>query len=206
MPLLTFFSGFALGINAGRSWLGLLGALTGFVLAAVFWMARSPVKRRREMRALRPKAEAMLDAMIALAEHPPRPLEQTAVFNAEVPDEADAAGYHLQLRAEDGAIRHLEVSALRSGRRAGWIRLQLSVRSEGREIERCDYLGLVEYAPPEDWLIGRIAKLRGLVGDVSLYKAWKRRLRAAGIDIDKEAACGVDPFDPPPDDGINEVS
>lgn len=193
-----FFSGFVIGLSAGRSWLSFLSIMGGFALSAVGVLVWIPVERRRKMRALRPKAEAMLDAMIALAEKPPQALDKTVIFNGSGRESRGMTDYHLQLRAQDGTIHHLDASTLASGRHAGWIRLGLSTHHEKRETSRCDYLGLVDFAPPEDWLSGRLAKLRALVGNISLYASRQKRLKELGFDIDKEADRTVDPFEPPP--------
>ena len=183
LPVLApYLAGFGMGFFAGRSWLNAGALVVGFLLVTVYWLIRTPVERRRKMRALRPQVEDLLDKMIALAAQPAAAMEKIVIFNESGREGFETRAHHLQLREPDGTRRILRSTVLEKGRRAGWLHVTLSVYRDNERLLGLEYPALGDLAPQEDWLTERLAKLRALVGDGSLYRKIKQRLKDHGID------------------------
>lgn len=180
-PIFLFFYGLGMGISTNLSWVPLLGFLIGLAIMSIGWMIWIPLNRRKKMRTLVPQLELFLDEMIRLVEHPTRPLEKIILYNNSR-QSGDKMLYNLQIHA-DKQVYSLATSTIKTGHHTGFMYMYATRHGgEGKSL-RLDYPDISSFVQPEPWLIGRLDKLRSLVGDVSLYKARRERLSVAGIII-----------------------
>jgi len=174
---------------AYRPWIGLISVLIGLPLGVAIAFIGDRRERRRKMRAARPQLEQMLDAMIAMVEHPTLPLEKIAFINSSDRRKDGALGYRLHLHGETGRYA-LETTTDRKDRMC----VQASRHEKEKKAEYVYYPEIVGFSKPEPWLTERLQKLRALVGDISGHEAMQKRLKELGIDLDdledEETPCG----------------
>lgn len=191
LPFSMFFSGLVIGVSTNLSWLPFLGFLLGVAIMAIGMKVWIFLDLRKKMRVCRPQLEQLLDEMIQLVEHPARPLEKMVLYNASR-QSGGKIWYNLQVHGgEQNYV--LQILTIASGLRAGWMWVSATQHNiKGKKRLGLEYPDLADFTRPEPWLIGRLDKLRALVGDVSLCEAVRQRLSVAGIIVDTN-----DDTDPP---------
>ncbi len=171
-------------------WWQMFFIIPGAVAASwIFWGRVVPAyKLKSRMRQLRPEVEARLDEMIALAESLSRKRElEDAVLRNDVVRSPDREAESLSLRGQGGRVYVLETVFLYGRRHDNRVNLCMRMYDGGREAHRLDYPEPGDFFLAGDWLICRLATLRGLVGWESYgdraRRELRRKLALLGIDL-----------------------
>lgn len=176
LPFTTLFAVITLGVLMSRSWLNFFSVLAGFALVAISWAIWVPLDLHMKTRTRRPQLEQFLDEMIKLVEQPARPLEKIVIYNASCKNNNGEIKYTLQVNG-DAQNYFLNTTITTLGRHAGRINVH-AIRYAGEaynlDIRYPDFASFVRQEP---WLMGRLVRLRALVGNVSWYETMQKFLK-----------------------------